>query len=648
MGPWVVRPSLNSVSRSGQSIRVEPKAMEVLVCLAEHGGKVVSKDKLIAEVWRDTPFVSDDVLVRCVSELRRAMEDDAKAPHVIETIPKRGYRLLEKVELATTVTAAPFHPLHGNHGPARPVAPVFTDPADQPANGESFPAMPIPSSGAKPAQHTTSRRKTLWLIAALVAIPVFLIAMNVRGMRDRIFASAKPSIHSIAVLPFDNLSGDPAQEYFAQGMTDELTTMLVKNSGLRVISRTSVMQYKNAHRPLAEIARELNVDGILEGSVARSANRVHMTAQLIYAPSDVHVWAESYDRDLSDLNSLQDELAQTIARQIGVTTLHPLKPGKAINPAAHDAYLLGRYYSSAEDLTDSKNLDSKKYYEKAIELEPDYAAAWSGLADYFTACALAAAPLSAPGLFAQAEIAAKKAVALDDSLAVAHGSMAGVYLFSHWDLARADRELLRAIELDPAFAEAHHERSRVLFALNRPDEAVQEQKKATEIDPFTRPWTLMLALMKAHQFDAAIEEGRSRVLGQPNDEYVHYFLSYAYLFKGMEKEAAEELGKSYELAGDKVYAAAIGQAFRHGGFKAVLERELSDSKSKSEKSYVSPLDFAEICAWLKRKDETIRYLQRAYEQHNPILVSYVLDPEFDFLHPDHRYQALVSKMGLSF
>ncbi len=283
------------------------------------------------------------------------------------------------------------------------------------------------------------------------------------------------------MLPLENLSGDPAQDYFADGMTDELITILAKNSGLRVISRTSAMQYKKAHRPLPDIARELGVDGILEGSVGRFGGRVHVNVQLVHAPSDTHVWAESYDRDLSDVSALQNELARTIARQVGLTVSVSASPQRRISPEAHDAYLLGRYYWFAEDYK-----KSGQYFQKAIDLQPDYAAAWSGLADYYGAIAVTG-QARPEAVMPQAEEAARRAVALDDSLPEAHNSLAAIYLFYRWDWERAERESARTVELNPNFAEGHHLRGYVLQTLNRTDEALQEQKKAMELDPFARP-----------------------------------------------------------------------------------------------------------------------------------------------------------------
>src|SRR5215831_17509481 len=277
LGAWLVDPSLNTICRNGTAVHVEPKVMEVLVCLAKHTGEAVSKEELLQAVWPDT-FVSDHALKGCISDLRRLLEDDAREPRFIQTIPKRGYRL---------------------------VAPVV------PANGaaESTPA----SSGTLPGQSTTGRvRFRAATFAAAVLILTLLIAATNR-LRD---SSVAHAIHSLAVLPLQNLSSDPAQEYFSDGMTDALITDLAQIGSLKVISRTSSMQYKQTRKSLPEIARELKVDGFVEGTIQRSGDRVRITAQLVHGPSDKHLWANSYERDIRDVFMLERDVAGDVARHV--------------------------------------------------------------------------------------------------------------------------------------------------------------------------------------------------------------------------------------------------------------------------------------------------------------------------------------------
>lgn len=350
VGPWIVRPSLNSISQNGTSTRVEPKVMGVLVCLASQPGDSVSKETILETVWPET-FVSDDVLIRSVSELRRLFEDDARDPRYIETIPKRGYRL---------------------------VAPVTQD------NGsDANTSLPAADSRREPGKRNW---KIAWLsVAGLVLLCGLLVGFNVGDLRGHIFG-ANPPIHSLAVLPLKNLSDDPSQKYFASGMTEELITDLSQISALKVISRTSSEVYENTHKSLPEIARELNVDAVVEGSVERSGNRVRITAQLIYAPEDKNLWARSYDRDLQDALAVQGTLANAIADEIRVQ-LSPevqarMNAARPVSTTVLDNYLQGNYYLHlvGRGSVDEVANKASKYFQQAIDEDPNFAPAYIGLA----------------------------------------------------------------------------------------------------------------------------------------------------------------------------------------------------------------------------------------------------------------------------
>ncbi len=399
------------------------------------------------------------------------------------------------------------------------------------------------------------------------------------------------------------------------------------------------MQYKGINRPVREIARELGVDGILEGSVERSVTRVHMTVQLIYAPSDTHIWAESYDRDTSGVLSLPSELSQTIAQEIKIA-VSPPSPQRYINPEAHDAYLLGRYY-----WFNDKYEESRGYFQRAIDLQPDYAAAWGGVADSYLMPAMEVkSPASA--VMPQAEAAARKALELDDTAAEAHNSMAFIQLFYRWNWAAAERESQRAVELNHNLAQSHSVRSYVLRPLNRMDEALQEEKKAMELDPSSEPDGLVYILVRMRNFDAALNEARIRSDAQPNEAFLHEILSQAYYYKGMEKESEAESERALKLAGKTNQLAEQVQVYRRGGFRAVLAWRVDWLKRTAAKQYVSPMDFAEAYAQLGRKEETIRYLEQSCQEREPHVVYLQSTPNFDFLHADPRYRAIVNKMGL--
>ncbi len=476
--------------RNGQLLKLERIPMELLQLLLEKNGEIVTRQEIIERIWGKDVFVDTEHGINtAVRKIRAALRDDIDRPRFIQTVSGKGYRFLD-------------YPASGNGNSTAAAI----------DNLPSTDRRPAPAPEPKP--RLTQSHKSPWRMAVVallfLLIAGLLLGFNVAGLRDKLFAPHRAhTIHSLAVLPLANLSGDPAQDYFADGMTDELITMLAKNTSLRLVSRTSAMRFKGVQRPVKDIAQELGVDGILEGSIERSGNRVHMTVQLIHAPSDTHLWAESYDRNLSDAFSLPSELSRTIAREVN-TAISPAKPQPRINPEAHDAYLRGRYF-----WFNGKTQRSQEYFQQAIQLQPDYAAAWSGLADSYTLLAVdgEVPPQSVMG---KAEEAARKAIDLDGSLSDAHKARAALYLFDTWEWQSAEAESRRALDLDPNNAEAHHLYSYILFVTQRPEEALQEQKRATSLDYSLRPWALGRCYIHLRRFDDAIKELRLLAESQSN------------------------------------------------------------------------------------------------------------------------------------
>jgi TolB-like protein/DNA-binding winged helix-turn-helix (wHTH) protein len=575
--------------RDGRVLKLERIPLELLTLLAEKDGHVVTRQEIVERLWGKDVFVDTEHGINtAIRKIRAALREDAEKPRFVHTVLGKGYRLA----VAPKNSNATLFP----EGVATPVVPGVV-------HADAVPAKNVPEG------HWDRRLVTTTIIAVFLLAGV-LLEFNADGLRDRLFSKSQTgSIHSIAVLPLANLSGDPAQEYFADGMTDEIITALAKNHSLRVISRTSAMRYKNSSRPLPDIARELGVDGILEGSISRSANHVHTTVQLIYAPSDTHVWAESYDRDVSGAFSLPSELSQTIAREIKLAT-SPTPPQRYINPEAHDAFLRGRYYWYI-DTGDYRQ--SKEYFEKAIQLQPDYAAAWAFLSASYGASAVGGG--SPPQeTFAAAWKDARKALKLDDSLPDAHNNLAAIYLFNSWDWHRAEVESLRALELDPNLSEGHHIYAYDLLAMNRDDESIQQEKQADEIDPFARPWALGLAYIHLHQYQAAVTELGARMQSQTKDSGFQFLLAEALHFNGMPKESNQHLEQMFLAAGDEQSAEAVRHAFEQGADRAVNEWLLSHDFERARKTYVSPMDLAFDYARLERKEETLHNLDAAVRE----------------------------------
>ena len=607
--------------RNGRAQKLERIPLELLLLLAERQGAVVSRQEIIDRLWGKDVFLDTEHGINtAIRKIRQTLKDDPEQPRFVQTVTGKGYRFVaEKNGDSSSAGSA--------SAPALEAAPPI------------LPAEPV---GILPEVPRAAPNYRFLTAAALLLILVAgtLVAIYAAGLRNRFFpASRARQIHSIAVIPLTNLSGDPSQDYFADGMTDEVITMLAKNTSLRVVSRTSAMQYKGVKRPLPDIARELGVDGILEGSIERSSSRVHMTAQLIYAPTDTHVWAESYDRDLDQAFSLPSDLSQTIAKAVQVAT-SPARPPRYINPEAHDAYLRGRYFWFTFNIP-----ETLPYFEKAIQLQPDYAAAWSGLADTYAIAGMGfRPPQEVSGKVLEA---ARKAVELDDSLPDAHNSLAAWYLFYGWDLPRADAESRRAIELNPNYAEAHQLHSFTLLAMNREAEGLAEEKRAVELDPFARPFVLGMYYTNLRQYDAAISELRVQSQARPNDAYVLMNLSKAYWLKRMYTESQQTLEESLRFQHQPELAQSAHQAWLHGGEPAVERWGVEQAKARARKGYVSNMEISYKYAFAGDKDQTLKYLEAACREHEPDMINLQNEPLFDFLHKEPRYQALLKQIGLS-
>ncbi len=584
-----------------RKLRLQEQSFRLLKILLERSGEVVTREELQRQLWPAETFVDfDHGLHKAIAKLRDIL-DQPGSTSLIETLPRRGYRFLPAVEWLTPAVPGP---------------------------------TPITNSGPKP----DSSRRTLWLVTAfglLVALGVWFVGYRAQEK------SRSASIHSIAVLPLVNLSGDPAQEYFADGMTDELITMLAKNTSLRVVSRTSVMRYKGVSRPIHEIARELGTDGILEGSISRNANRVHLTVQLVRGENDAHVWAESYDRELFNAPSLLSELSQAVAKEVKVAVSPPARSPHEISSAAYDAYLRGRQNWFNGDFGKSQD-----FFEKAIQLQPDYAAAWSGLADSYTVQAVAG-DLSSSNVREKAQTAARKALQLNPDLGDAHKAMAAVHYFLEWNWKEADAESQRALEISPNDSESHHLRSYILETLGRGQEALPEQERASELDPDLRPGALGHALMVQGKFEEAIREFRGKLETHPHDNGLRLGLATAYHFAGKTNEAMHERVETYRAMGDIQSAQTIQRLFEKGGEIAAERWELKDWEKRTGPGSADLVGLAGGYARIRDKDNALRLLDAAYQQRTAALVWIQNVHDFDFLHTEPRYRAIVNNMRLT-
>jgi TolB-like protein/DNA-binding winged helix-turn-helix (wHTH) protein len=605
--------------------KLERIPMELLILLLEKNGQVVCRQEIIERLWGKDVFLDTEHGINtAIRKIRAALREDVERPRFIQTVSGKGYRFAsDAVSTNANGTAASAKILPS----ANPV----------PENEVSTPAS-VEAGPISAGEGLASRKWPRAVVALLVAAGATL-ALNVAGLRDRVFVkNSIGPIHSIAVLPLVNMSGDASQDYYADGMTDELITALARNRSLRVVSRTSAMQYKGVNKPLRGIAQSLGVDGILEGSVARNGGRVHLNLQLIYGPTDTHMWADSYDRDLSQVYLLPEELSQTIAREAQAPS-SPAPTHHYVSPEAHDDYMQGRYFWNGS------NADrSLEYYQKAIRLQPDYAAAWSGVANSYAAQVILD-EFPAGNVASKMEEAARKAVAIDDSSPEAHNALAMWYLLFAWDVADADAESRRSLQLNPNLAETHRMRAWVLDAMHEPDESFREVKQAITLDPMQYITDLGEAYMARGQFDDAIAELRRRSETEPDNRFIQFDLVEIYWLKGMKKEAVEELEKI--VRDEPAKASAVRRAYTRGGSPAVAQWMMDDFKADAvRKKYLSPFEMARHYALLGDKPNALKFLEASYDQGYPYLIMVQSERMFDLVHSEPRYQALIKKMGL--
>jgi TolB-like protein/DNA-binding winged helix-turn-helix (wHTH) protein len=492
--------------KHGVKLRLQGQPLQILAALLERPGDVVTREELRSQIWPADTFVDFDHSVHnAIARLREVLGDSAETPRYVETLPRRGYRFIAPVRAVEI-------PL-----------PVPSTPSDRPIEVRSGVVV------------RPSKSQTL-LAFAMLTVVVVASALWLERTPNRP-TSAAPRLDSIAVLPLDNLSGDASEDFFVDGMTDQLITDLAKVGSLRVISRTSVMRYKGTKKGLPEIARELNVNAIVEGSVIRSGQRVRVTAQLLEAPTDRHLWAETYDRDLGDVLKLQGDVADAIAQQVRAE-LTPqqqisLRSARAVNPAAYDAYLRGRLRFTTEFTKPDSLRKAQHDFEEAIQKDPNFALAYAGLADTYVFLAYCGA-LQRDQAYRLAKEALAKALELDDSIGEAHDTLGVLSWRFDWDWEAADREFNRAIALAPSYSCAHEDRAFFLAFTGRRAEALAELAKIDQLDAGpSAAWTELWTYYEMRDYANLIGATRRGLLLDANDWFQHWSQHY-YLGVGYE------------------------------------------------------------------------------------------------------------------
>ncbi len=510
----------------------------------------------------------------------------------------------------------------------------------------------VPSSAPAPASARPGQRPAprWWIPAvALAVLLAALLAADVAGVRTRIFGGAAPvRIRSLAVLPLQNLSRDPEQEYFADGMTESLITDLAQIRSLRVISRTSVMGYRSTKKPLPQIGRELNVDAVLEGSVQRSGGRVRITAQLIEASSDRHLWAKSYERDLRDVLSLESEVAQAVADEIQAA-LTPaersrLSRTRPVDPEVHELDLRGRYFlnNAASEQDIRKAIGT---FQKALARDPGDASAYAGIADGY----LGLSDYYLPPLetMPQARAAATRALELDETLADAHATLGFLHTAFDWDWPAAEKELRRALELNPNHAQAHDAYGNYLTVVGRGEEALAEIRRARELDPLSVAVNLdaVVELFMLRRYADAVERARVLLDMDPNNGNAHAMLAIVYVQLGRRAEAVAEAVKGIRETDSPLNIATAGTALAASGEEAEARRVLQNLKEIAAKRYACPYEIGLIHVGLGEKDEGFRWLEKGYNERSICMMYAKQDPRMMPLHGDPRYEDLLRRLA---
>lgn len=612
--------------KHGVRIRLQAQPFQILGMLLERPGEVVTREQLRKALWPgDTLVDFDHGLNNAVNRLRETLCDLAESPRFLETLPRRGYRFIAAVESV-----------------------VSSSPQDLAAQIEDSSNVPTPA-GAKvaalPLEHSkASLPARLWIagMTGAAALLALFVIQNTGGLRERILgATPTRRIQSIAVLPLENLSSDRSQEYFADGMTDELITQLAQIGGLRVISRTTAMQYKGTRKSVPEIGRELHVDGIVEGTVYRSGGQVRISAQLVDASTDQHVWAQSYERDLRDILALQKEVAGGLARQFRAKLLPGDEP-RAVDPQAYEAYLRGRHDLNAA--TSQADLeDSIADFRSALGKDPQFALAYSGLA--LSYLALSDYYLAPHEVMPKAEEAVRKALEMDDTLSEAHDALGYVELLYRWDWRAAQQHLKRAIELNPGNALAQDHYANYLSALGRHAEAFTASERARELDPLSLliQANSGLYFFMGHEYDRAIEREQKALELDAKCDTCRSYLAIALAQSRRLPEALKEARQVRLPEANPLDVATAASAIAASGQRAEAEALLRRLHQLQKMRWVCPYELATTYLALGDKERALSELENAYHAHSICMVWLKDDPRLDPLRSVPRFRLILER-----
>jgi TolB-like protein/DNA-binding winged helix-turn-helix (wHTH) protein/Tfp pilus assembly protein PilF len=630
--------------KHGFRLKLSEQPFQILAMLLERPGEIVSREELRELLWpRDTFVDFDHGLNNAVMKLREVLGDSSEHPRFIETLPRRGYRFIAPVEIKNAIpNISPAHASAGQLMPTQSVGPE-----------------PVPDNSGLLRKVIEGQRKSHFalpriavLVAAVLAGSALISGITVHYVHGVNASKGKASASSsLVVLPLENLSGDKDQDYFADGMTDDLIANLAKIRSLRVISRSTAMAYKGTHKPLSQIANELNADAVVEGTVMRVGNRVRITAELVQVSTDRHLWAETYESQIGDILTLQNRVSSAIVDEIRIN-LTPedkerLARNPSVSPEAYEEYLKGRYYwnkRSGEGFA-----KAIRYFENATRSDPQYALAYAGLADcYGIIGATIFGSVPAAEAAPKAKAAAIRALEIDPTLAEAQTSLATATFNYDWDWAGAAEGFKRAIQLDPRYATAYQRYSLYSIAMGRFDDSLEQIKKARDLEPLSISinasfgWRLYLA----REYDRSIAQLRDTLEMDPSYEWAHLTLGQAYEQKGQYDLALEELQRAVEIShSSPLTVSALAHAYALSGHRSEARKLLAQLGVLSERQYVSPFYMAIVYLGLGQNELAMNWLQKAYADRSNGLVFLKVEPELDPLRSDPRFIALIQKLN---
>jgi TolB-like protein/DNA-binding winged helix-turn-helix (wHTH) protein/Tfp pilus assembly protein PilF len=631
-GPFRVDSAERVLLRDGRLVHLTGKAFDVLLALAERSGHIVERDELIEKVWPDC-FVEEGNLTVTISMLRKVLEAGENGNLYIETVPRRGYRFAAEVR-DIPINGAKQTPLK-----------------EDDSRGKNEKELTLTTDGGevkgqeRRLKAPAGQRKTVLLVVAVLVIATLAgLLLFRRGER------IAPEIESLAVLPLRNLSGDLEQDYFAEGMTEALINDLAKIGALRVISRTSAMHYKGTTKQLPEIARELKVDAIVEGSVLRSGDRLRIAVRLIHAPTEQHLWAGSYERDLRDVLDLQREMAQTIAQEIEikVTPVEQARLARArsVNRKAYLDYLKGHHYRNKR--TQESLNKAVEHFQSAIEEDPTYAPAYAGLSECYGLMGTVGIGRKSPRETRPLAVAAaRKALQIDGELAEAHAALATMHHYE-WEWVEAERGFQRALELNPGYPHGHLLYSDYLVSLGRLEQAVAEARRAEELDPLSvnMKWHVGYILNFARRHDEAIQQLQNTLELDPNYAWAYWILGSSYIHKLMFADAIASLERAVALSKSPSLVAWLASAYARSGNAVQARKLLRELMELQKQRYVSPAAIGLLYISLGDKDRAFEWLEKAYQERSNSLAYLGVNPAVDPLRSDPRFQDLLRRIGL--